>query len=245
MNKLAYTIQKPFRYRQFNAVYILIGINVGMFFLSLILNSILIRAWQLPKGSSPVTTLLGLSWEGVTQLFGFWQFFTYMFMHDLRSVFHILFNMLVLYMIGKPLEKKLGSSEFLLYYLLTGILAGLTHFGLGGLAVLVGRFQGFENFSSFANIPLVGASGAIFAILLAFGVYFSEMVIYVFGLIPMKARTAVLIFGGFEIINLLPGIGREGVSNITHIGGLVAGWLFLLIRKRINPAKVLFKTNRY
>ena len=237
MNPLIRKARTPFKYSYFNAVYYLIGINVAIFLLNIIVNMI-------PDLRNFFTTFFGLSFSGVKEYYGVWQFFTYMFLHDTSAIFHILFNMFALYMFGIPLEKRLGSKEFLLFYLLTGTLAGIGHFliGMGVYYLPVG-----SSIKIIADTPLIGASGAIFAVLLAYGVYFAENIIYLFMVIPVKAKTAILIFGGLELFTLMTSATVQGsnVSNLTHIVGLIAAWFYLWIRKNINPAKVLFKKSRY
>lgn len=234
MNRLTQFLRKPFAYRDFNATYILIAINVAIFFVSLFIN-------VLSPQQNLVAVLFGLSFTGVVKFKLFYQFFTYMFFHDLSSIFHILFNMFTLYMIGRPLEQRMGSKEFLLYYLLCGTFAGLFHFLIGAIAFAI-----TSDFSApYVFTPLIGASGAIFAVIFAYGIFFSESTLFLFGMLPIKARKAILLFGGIEFFSLFS-MNMTQVSNITHIGGLVAGVLYFLIRRRINPFKILFPPkNRY
>lgn len=238
-NKLTYNLRKPFKYKQWNVVYILMGINVGVYLLSMLMNSI--------SGPGSISQILGLSFVGVIGergYYGIWQFITYMFVHDTSSIFHILFNMFALYMFGKPLENRLGSIEFLVYYLVSGVAAGLLHFGLQGIAFGVYTSTGSENALIINSaIPLIGASGAVFAIMLAYGVFFAESMIYLFGVLPLKAKNAVLLFGAIELFNLFSS-GNSNVSNLTHIGGLLAGIIYLKVRKNINSFKVLFPKRR-
>jgi len=234
MNPLLRAARKPFRYQYFNAVYYLIGINVIIFLVNIIFNMI-------PGMQGVFTYLFGLSYYGVTHLYGVWQFFTYMFLHDTSQIFHLGFNMFALYMFGVPLEKRLGSREFLLFYLLSGTIAGIGHFLMGfGVSFLADSAA----VKVLSITPLIGASGAIFALLLAYGIYFAEDTILLFMVIPVKARTAILIFAGIEFFSLLTASGSN-VSNLTHIMGLITAWFYIWIRKNINPAKVLFKKSRY
>ena len=137
-----------------------------------------------------------------------WQLFTYMFIHG--GFGHIFFNMFALWMFGMELENRWGRKEFYRYYFLTGIGSGL-------ITML---------FSWNSSIPVVGASGAIYAILLAFGMMFPERLIYFYFLIPIKAKYFVMIMGVITFISTFnPGGGN--ISHLTHLGGLLIGFLYL------------------
>src|SRR5690554_457543 len=120
-----------------------------------------------------------------------WQFVTYMFVHSGFS--HILFNMLSLYIFGSMVEKRIGSKEFLLFYLLTGTLSGVVSFVS---YVLAGT-----------NVILVGASGAIYGVLLMFAVFFPYSVIYVFGILPVRAPILVIVYALIELYSQVFGRG--------------------------------------
>ena len=148
----------------------------------------------------------------VTRNFEIWQIATYLFLHG--GFWHILFNMLGLWMFGCDLERTWGSRRFLHYYLFTGIVAGLT-------IVLL---------SPSSTIPTVGASGAIYGILLAFGILFPTRIILVpiffFFFIPIQAKYLVMIMGGMAFLSAISAPGST-VSHVGHLGGLVAGLLYL------------------
>lgn len=177
-----------------------------------------------------VTVWCGLIPQLVIENFFLWQFFTYMFLHAMNP-FHILFNMMGLWFLGSELEMRWGSKLFLGYYLFTGIGAGLIY-------VLTLAIYGAVSGSvpaSYAT-PVVGASGAVFGILLAYGVLFGDRMLYFFGAFPIKARYFVMIIAGVEVIMLLTNIGG-GVANLAHLGGLVAGALFLVGWTRFQQLK--------
>lgn len=153
-----------------------------------------------------LTPLLGLSPVQAVYGLKIWQFFTYMFMHS--SFTHLLFNMLTLWMFGGPVEEAMGSRRFLRYYLLTGL----------GAAFFVCVFSW--------NSLSVGASGAIFGILIAFGMLFPDVIVLVFFLFPMKAKYFVLLFAGIELFVTLTTPG-DTIAHFAHIGGFVTGYLFL------------------
>jgi membrane associated rhomboid family serine protease len=140
-----------------------------------------------------------------------WRLFAYMFLHAGFS--HILFNMLALWMFGSALERVWGSKEFLKYYLLTGLGGGLC----------------YALFNMGSPIPTVGASGAIYGLLLAYGVLFPENVIYIWFVIPVKAKWFVVIFGVIEFLaSFNPG---SGVAHLAHLGGMIMGFIYLKRRQ--------------
>ncbi len=171
---------------------------------------------QLLAGSA-FTVFFGLVPRFVTQRFFLWQLFTYMFLHG--GFFHLLFNMFVLWMFGRELEGVWGTKEFLKYYFITGVGAGI-------LTVIT---------SPSSPIPTIGASGAIYGLLLAFGLLFPERYIYVWFLIPIKAKYLVVIFGAIEFLAAFYG-RPSGVAHFAHLGGLLVGLIYLKrgwIRERL------------
>jgi membrane associated rhomboid family serine protease len=150
-----------------------------------------------------------------------WQFITYMFVHDPRSIGHLLFNMFALFVFGRRIEQQMGSREFLLYYLLTGALAGLFSF-----AVYI--------FTGNMLVTLMGASGAIFAVQLAFAAFFPDSIVYIWGILPLRAPIMVLAFTALELFFILTGLGGN-VAHATHLAGFGFGWLYFLVRFGINP----------
>jgi membrane associated rhomboid family serine protease len=161
--------------------------------------------------------------------FWIWQVFTYMFLHD--GVFHILFNMLVLWWFGAELELRWGPRFFLIYYLVCGVGAGLIYaLGTAGYSLLTGKAIAMA-------APLVGASGATYGLLLAYGLLFGERVIYFMMLFPMKARYFTMIIGAVEMFTLMDsGMGTQ-VANLAHLGGLVVGFVFLAVVARMRARK--------
>jgi len=161
----------------------------------------------------------------VTHRFAFWQPFTYLFLHS--GVWHILFNMLALWMFGCELERTWGTRRFLYYYLLTGIGAGLT-------VVLVGPSS---------PVSTVGASGAVYGILLAYGLLFPNRIILVpilfFFFFPIPAKYFVMIMGGIAFLSAVSMPGSL-VSHVAHLGGMAFGYLYL----RGRPSYFDFR-NRY
>ncbi|MGD9548970.1 MAG: rhomboid family intramembrane serine protease [Candidatus Krumholzibacteriia bacterium] len=141
-----------------------------------------------------------------------WRFVTYMFLHG--GLFHILFNMFALWMFGSQIERLWGSRTFLIYYFVCGV-GGAVTYGIFNLA-------GME-----AYIPMLGASGAVYGILLAYGLTYPDSVILIFMVVPMKAKYAVILFGFIELMSTMGSHGSSGVAHLAHLGGMVAGFIFL------------------
>ncbi len=141
-----------------------------------------------------------------TGRFRIWQLITYMFMH--ANVEHIFFNMFALWMFGYVLENFWGSRRFLFYYLVCGVGAGLCNLLIPGWGITV------------------GASGAVYGILLAFGMTFPNERIYLYFLMPVKAKWFVI---GYAAIELMEGFFRaDGVAHFAHLGGMLFGLLLIL-----------------
>ena len=144
----------------------------------------------------------------VTHELMLWQFVTYMFLHG--GFFHIFFNMLTLYMFGNDLERLWGTRRFLNYYFITGIGAGICSW-----LVAVN-----------SNVSVIGASGAIYGLLLAYGLTYPNRIVYLNFLLPVKVKWLVLIMGAIAFVSSVGG-GEPGVANIAHLGGMAVGYLFL------------------
>ncbi len=160
--------------------------------------------------------LLGLQPSGVLGSFEIWRVATYLFLH--YNVFHLLLNMLSLWMFGVELERRWGSRYFLKYYAVCGVGAAVT--------VIVLSLMPFAVFSDLYRVVTVGASGAIYGVLLAFGLYFPTRPILMFFIFPVPARYAVMIMGAIALYASIGGQGG-GIAHAAHLGGLVAGYLFL------------------
>jgi membrane associated rhomboid family serine protease len=150
-----------------------------------------------------------------------WQPVTYMFLHDPRGLLHLLFNMLMLWMFGGELERYWGSRAFLRYYLVCGIGAGIITFLFNYLVIF--KYFGKE---IYGYIPVIGASGAIFGLFMAYGLIFAERTVLFMMLFPMKARTMALIMFGLTFFYTVTQ-SATGISHISHLGGAVVGFLYL------------------
>jgi len=154
-----------------------------------------------------------------------WTFVSYMFMHG--SFQHIFFNMLGLFIFGLHVERQMGSKEFLLYYFVTGTLAGVFSFAA-------------YCFTRSYYVALMGASGALFAVELAYAVLFPDSIIYIWGIIPLRAPIMVLGYTALEMIFSITGF-NSGVAHLTHLAGFGFGWLYFMLRFGINPWRRLFR----
>ncbi len=149
-----------------------------------------------------------------------WQLVTYQFLHaGLENIWHIVFNMLILWMFGMELEQLWGSRRFVWYYLLCGIGAGIIHLGV----------QLFWTYPA----PTVGASGALYGVLLAFGLTFPDRPVFMFPFfIPIPARILVLLMAAIEFISGVTSTGSP-IAHFAHLGGALTGFLLLRFGDRV------------
>ncbi len=185
-----------------DAIKVLISINFGIYLL------------QSVSGQEEVFfRLFGLVPNAFLNELMLWQPFTYMFFHapfySSVGISHILLNMLGLWVFGRELEQAWGKKNFLKYYFITGIGSGLITF----------FFQiGSDN-------PVIGASGAVYGILLAYGLLYPNRMLYIWGIIPVKSMWLVIIMGAIAFFGLLG--NSDGISHVTHISGMLIGYIFL------------------
>jgi membrane associated rhomboid family serine protease len=166
--------------------------------------------------------------ESFTQLFGLvpskvlysgyvWQLVTYIFLHDTGNLLHLVFNMLGLWMFGSDLEQFWGTKRFMRFFFVCGI-------GAGVLFTLLSR----------SDITTIGASGAVYGVLLAFGLLFPDRIIY-YIIFPIKAKYFVMIMGALAFYASI-GSRNSGVAHVAHLGGMACGYLYLrgggLLRSR-------------
>lgn len=150
----------------------------------------------------------GALWPLDSGRFQVWQLVTYMFLH--ANLGHIFMNLFALWMFGQAIENYWGTRRFVWYYFLTGIGAAILHMVVGG-----------------GGAPTVGASGAVYGILLAFGMMFPERpIMLLFPPIPIKAKYFVAIFGGIELVNGVVGTA-SGVAHFAHLGGMLVGFILI------------------
>ena len=182
------------------AVKILLITNVVLFFMNVIVGEEMTRS-------------LGLSPRLVFEHAALWQPFTYMFLHSTSGLGHILFNMLALWMFGTELERTWGTRFFTKYYFVTGV-------GAAATSLLLSLF-----IADIHDSTTVGASGAIYGLLIAYAMYFPHRTIY-YIIFPIPARVFVAIMGFIAFWSSVSGSGG-GVAHTAHLGGLVVGYLYL------------------
>lgn len=189
---------------------------------------------------SDLTDTLGLHFP-LADTFRPYQLITYMFMHG--SFMHLFFNMFALWMFGNTLENVWGPKRFLIYYLITGIGAAVCHY-----AVVYYEMQPALNYISqnaldypelealkqeVYNAPVVvGASGSVFGILLAFGMMFPNTLLYIYFAIPIKAKWFVVLYGAMELFSGLRGAPGDNVAHFAHLGGMLFGFILIKYWKR-------------
>lgn len=189
---------------------------------ALLAANVLIYMLQLSRGL-PLLELFAL-WPPSTGPRGLpsfepWQLVTYSFLHDPRSVLHLGFNMLALYTFGRDLERLFGSRWYLQYYFVCVISAALCHLAVTGW---MGAQPG----------PMLGASGGVYGLLLAFGIYFPRRtVILLIPPIPLPARVFVVLFAALELFFGVTGTA-SGIAHFAHLGGMLGGWLMIRSRRR-------------
>ena len=193
----------------------LIGINVAIWFVFVVV----LQGYFLDH--LQIFRIFGLLPEKIFFDQWIWQFFSYMFIHS-SGLFHILFNMFILWMFGSELERLWGSRFFLIYYLFCGVGASLLY--LLSVWTATSFFGAQEGILS---RPVIGASGAVFGLLLAYGYIYSERIIYFMMIFPMKARHFTLLIAAIELVSILNHGFGSPVANLAHLGGLVSGFIFL------------------
>ncbi len=176
--------------------------------LLVIINIVVFILTELSGQRNILFSSFGLVPNQVWTNFKVWQLFTYLFVHG--GFLHIFFNMFVLWMFGKDLEIQWGKNEFLLFYFTCGIGAGL-------MTVL---------FSINSIVPIVGASGAIYGLLVAYGFTYPNRMVYLYGLFPLKVKYMVLGLGVIAFFASLSA-NQSNVSHITHLSGMIIGVLYI------------------
>ena len=177
------------------AVKFLLIVNTAVFILQIFLDQYL-------------TWLFGLVPHLVWQNFYLWQLFTYQFLHG--GLFHLLFNMLALWMFGCALERRWGSEFFLKYYFVSAVGGGILN------TLLVPDQMG----------PSIGASAGVYGILLAFGLIYPNQVVYLYFLFPIKMKHFVWIIGAIALYSSITS-GESGIAHLAHLGGMIFGYLYL------------------
>lgn len=206
----------------------IIIINVLFWFASL----------ALPKAGIDLVKYLGLHFPGASDFYPF-QLISYMFMHDTHSFTHVFFNMFAVYMFGKVLEQVWGPKRFLIYYMITGIGAGLVQeltwlYSLRDvvlsehLLINIGNGQLLSKPDFYNLFITIGASGSVFGILLAFGMMFPNVPLYImFVPIPIKAKYFVIFYGLAELTMGVANFSGDSVAHFAHLGGMLFGYILI------------------
>jgi membrane associated rhomboid family serine protease len=197
----------------------LIIVSVTAYFVDFILTNLGFRI-----GDLAISQVFGLVPAYVLDRGWVWQFVTYIFLHG--HPFHLLLNMLILWYFGAEIEMRLGEGRFLRYFFLCGVGAGVFNF-LVNVA--------FVNAHVLDN-PIIGASGAIFGILAAYGIFFGDRYFLVFFLFPLKARYFVLVIAAIELIMGVQGNPQDNVAHFAHLGGMLVGGAYIWFRY-VRPTK--------
>ncbi|MBQ8839171.1 MAG: rhomboid family intramembrane serine protease [Bacteroidales bacterium] len=169
--------------------------------------------------------------------FRWWQPVTHMFMHG--GFWHLFFNMYTLYFFGRVLEERWGAKKFLIFYFVTGLGAALIHTGVEWIQmhhwmnqVAEGSMAAQANIHALKITPTVGASGAIYGVLMGFAMLYPDAILtLIFPPVSMKAKWFVLIFGGIELLTGITGVGG-GIAHFAHLGGLIFGYLLIMYWKK-------------
>lgn len=196
-----------------------------------------LAALSLPKAGIDLTGLLGLHFPGAADFYPF-QLITYMFMHDTHSFAHVFFNMFAVYMFGRVLESRWGPKRFLVFYMVTGIGAGLVQeltwffdlrhviYAPQELLDIGGQILGKADFYNL--FVTIGASGAVFGILLAFGMMYPNVPLYLmFVPIPIKAKYFVIFYGLAELTMGVASFHGDSVAHFAHLGGMLFGYILI------------------
>ncbi len=198
---------------------ILLMINVAVFFIQMLFDNVMFGGYPgayILNRYFALNPIGGFDQAGFSYNFQVWQLITYQFMHG--SFSHILFNMFMLWMFGMEIENIMGSKKFLIFYLLSGVGAGL-------LQILASPFLE----STLA--PTIGASGAVYGVMIAFAMFFPDRYIFLYFLIPVKAKYLIAFLIVFEFLS----INTSGfVAHLAHIGGALTALIFILADKKNN-----------
>ncbi|WP_395810882.1 rhomboid family intramembrane serine protease [Daejeonella sp.] len=228
--------------------------NIPTVVKNLLIINIIFYVATLMFGGPMMTQVLGVHYFDGPD-FRIWQVITYMFMHDYSSLFHIMFNMFALYTFGSSLEYIMGSKRFLNFYLITGLGAlalqlmvqGFEVYNITGSAINNGSFMidSFKRTISFNPelmsqdqastllgiylTPMVGASGAIFGLLIAFGMLFPNAELFIMFIpVPIKAKYIIPIYVILELFLGVKQFSGDSVAHFAHLGGALFG--FILVR---------------
>ncbi|MBY0370713.1 rhomboid family intramembrane serine protease [bacterium] len=191
---------------------ILISLCAGMYFLALVLRGI---------AGIDLNDTFGLIPSDVWEHGKVWQLVTYIFLHG--NAFHLLLNLMILWFFGAEIEMRMGEWKFLQYFFLCGIGAGLFNVFVKYGLIAMGSVEAQATVSN----AIIGASGALFGLLVAYGVFFSDRYLLLFFMFPLKAPYFVMVIAGMELLLGLEGRQGDNVAHFAHLGGALIGAAYL------------------
>lgn len=204
--------------KNYNISFIIIVINILVFIASYILfNQQILR----------LNLYLGLNPTLFTEYKFYWTPLTYMFAHG--GVSHLFFNMFAMFIFGHSIEERMGSAGFTAYYLITGALAGI--FSL----IFYKMFN--------MNVLLIGASGAIYAVLFAYAVFYPNRKIYIWGILPISPPVLILIYTALDLYSQI--FKATNVAHITHLSGFLFAFIYFKLVYKINPIFIFRNYKRF
>lgn len=216
--------------------------------------------WILPKVNIDLIQLLGLHYWKASD-FNLIQFVSYMFLHSVGSISHLFFNMFALFMFGQALEQLLGAKRFLIYYMVTGIGAGIiqeitwtidlqsvseeiatiaasgipngVQVSEGNIIYSIDELFKWQNEVLYNQFITIGASGAVYGILLAFGMYFPNVPMYLlFVPVPIKAKYMIIGYGILELFLGITNFSFDNIAHFAHLGGMIFGFILIMYWKK-------------
>jgi len=211
--------------------------NVIVFLIQMIFDNLKfggVPGWYILNRYFALNPITGVDQAGQAFNFQIWQLITFQFMHG--GFWHIFFNMLILWMFGMEIENIMGSQKFLIFYLASGVGGGLMQ------AFVSPIFIG-------GGAPTIGASAGVFGVMLAFAMYFPDRLIYIYFLIPVKAKYLI----GFMVLVEFFSVGNQSmVAHLAHVGGVLTAFVFIMLDRRqkinvnnwVSSFKNLFSGNK-
>lgn len=197
----------------------LLIINGIVFFLQMLIEKVSFSGmpgWYFLNRYFALNPIFGFDQFGQSYNFQIWQIFTYQFMH--ADFGHIFFNMLMLWMFGMEIENLWGSKKFLIFYLTAGVVGALFQLLLAPIL-------------SSGSAPTIGASGAVYGVMVAFAMFFPDRYIFVYFLLPVKAKYLI----AFTILIEFMMVGEASfIAHMVHLGGALSGFLFVLFDRKMN-----------
>jgi len=195
----------------------------------IIINAIIFLAYMINKEF--MITSFALFYP-TSRYFHWWQVVTHMFMHG--SFWHIFFNMYTLYIFGVVLERMIGEKKFLIFYFTCGLGAAALHLGVEYLqaqgfinAIADGSQTAAQSYMQLKSTPTVGASGAIYGVLIGYAMLFPESrLTLIFPPVTLSAKWMVIIFAAIEVFTGVTGTA-DGVAHFAHLGGMLFGWILI------------------